>query len=80
MPKNDPITFDCPDPLSSKYKTDANASHYCKVCDTWKRRSKFSKKYEKENVCRNCAPSYVEGQRQIAKSLWAMYDAQKQES
>jgi hypothetical protein len=29
---------------------------------------------EKENVCRCCAKSYMEGQRKIAKALWEQYD------
>jgi hypothetical protein len=74
MAKNDPVIFDCPDPLSSKYPEDANAPHHCKVCDTWKQRSKFSRKYAPENVCRKCAPSYADSQRKIAAKLWEMYD------
>jgi hypothetical protein len=84
MANNEPGVFDCPDPLTIKYKGtdemgDLNAPYYCKVCDTWKRRARFSKVYAPENVCRNCAKDYAEGQRKVARALWEQYDKENQE-
>jgi hypothetical protein len=84
MSKNDPVVFDQPDPLSKKHakkddRGDLNAPYYCKVCDTWKRRTKFSRTYAPEHVCRNCAPQYAKDQRKVAAALWEMYDSENKE-